>query len=194
MPDGLVVLRRCITFAFLGDDMQHLGTAVVLDLVQYTDQSHYVMTVGRTEIADVQAGKDITALFGENSFQTVVATQHSASLALVHQMQLCRYLIEIPPPFVVCGAGGQIDKVLGKTAFERIDSHMVVVQDNQEVILIHRGVVQALESQTSRHGSVADDGNYIMSYRRSRSYSVCGLTVARLCPGSNSEAVCYIYA
>ena len=26
---------------------------------------------------------------------------------------------------------------------------------------IHRGVIQALERQTARHGSVADDGNYI---------------------------------
>ena len=72
-------------------------------------------------------------------------------------MQFLRYLIEPPPPFVIGLAGCQINEILGESALERVDRHVVVVEHNQQVVLIHRGVVQSLESQTAGHRPVADD-------------------------------------
>ena len=74
MPNGLVVLRRRITFAFLGDDMQHFRPAVVLDLAKNTHQTLYVVTVCRTEITDVKTREDITRLLAQYRFETIVAT------------------------------------------------------------------------------------------------------------------------
>ena len=75
MPSCLVVFCGGIAFAFLGDDMQHFGTAVVLDFTQDTHQTLYVMSVGRTEVTNVQTREDIIRLFGERSFPVVVSTQ-----------------------------------------------------------------------------------------------------------------------
>ena len=135
------------------------------------------MTVGRTEIADVQTREDIVRLFAEHRLQVVVAAQDSLFPPFIHKMQLHRQTVEPPAPFVVGRAGGQIDQVLRETAFERVDGHMVVVQHDKQVVLVHRGVVHALESQSACHRSVTYDSNRIMKggcfglcfVRRSRS-------------------------
>ena len=141
--------------------MQHFRSAVVLDLAHYTNQSHYVVSVGRTEIADVETREDITALFGEYRFEAVVASQHSAALAFVHTVQLSRNAVEVPSPAVVSFAGRQIHKVLGETAFERVNRHVIVVEDDKQVVFVHRGVVQSLERQAACHSSIADNGDHI---------------------------------
>ena len=69
MPNRLVVLCGGIAFAFLSDDMQHFRSAVVLDLTQDAHQTYDVMSVGRTEIADVQAREDITFCLLSAAFQ-----------------------------------------------------------------------------------------------------------------------------
>ena len=157
MPNGLVVLRRRIALAFLGDDMQHFGTTVVLDLAQNTHEPDHVMSVRRTEITDVETREDIARLLAESGFETVVAAQDGTSLALIYQMQLGCQLVQTPTQTVVSGAGRQIHQVLRETAFERVDRHMVVIEHDEQVVLVHRGVVQSLECQTARHRSIAYD-------------------------------------
>ena len=49
-----------------------------------------------------------------------------------------------------------------ETAFERVDSHMIVVEHDKQIILVHRGVIQSLECQTAGHSAVTDDGNHVM--------------------------------
>ena len=73
MPNGLVVLRRRISFPFLGDDMQHFRPFVVLYLTEDTYQTLYVVSVCRAEIAKVHTGEDITFLFAKCGFYVVVA-------------------------------------------------------------------------------------------------------------------------
>ena len=186
MPYGLVVLRRRIAFAFLRNDMQHFRPAVVFYLAQYAYQSFYVMAVGGSEIADVHTGEDIAFLLAEHGLQTVVPSLDALFLLLVYQVQFLRQLIEPPAPTVVASTRRQVNQILGKTALQRVDSHVIIVQHNQQVVLVHRRVVQPLKSQTSRHSSVTYDGYGVMSY------SVSGLTVAlrRSC----SEAVSNIKA
>ena len=73
MPNGLVVFCRRISFSFLGDDMQHFGTFMVLYLAEDTHQTLHVVSVCRTEIAEVHTGEDITFLFAKCGFYVVVA-------------------------------------------------------------------------------------------------------------------------
>ena len=51
--------------------MQYLGAAVVLDLIQDTHQTYYVMAVGRTEIADIKTRENIAGLLAERGFPVV---------------------------------------------------------------------------------------------------------------------------
>ena len=119
------------------------------------------MTVGRAEIADVQTGEDVVRLFAEHRLQVVVAAQDSLFPPFIHKMQLHRQTVEPPTPFVVGRAGGQIDQVLRETAFERVDGHVVVVQHDKQVVLVHRGVVQSLERQAACHRAVTDNSHHI---------------------------------
>jgi len=41
----------------------------------------------------------------------------------------------------------------------RADRHVVVVQDHQQLAVLHAGMVEGLESHASRHGPIADHGN-----------------------------------
>ena len=141
MPNRLVILCRRVTLAFLGDDMQHFRSAVVLNLAQNTHQSHYVMSVRRTEITDVQTCEDITLLLTQRRFPVVITTQNPLAFLVIHQVQFDRQLIEPPAPFIIGSTGRQIYQVLGKTAFQRVDGHVIIVQHDQQVVLVHRGVV-----------------------------------------------------
>ena len=57
---------------------------------------------------------------------------------------------------------------------------MVVVEHNQQVVLIHRGVVQSLESQTACHRPVADDSYDILVstdiHTQRRRYAIAGMS------------------
>ena len=128
MPNGLVGLGGRITLAFLRNDMQHLRTFVVLDLVQYAHQPYYVVPVSRTEIPDIQALEDIIGLLGKSSLEVVVETQQFGAFVVGHKVQLHQRLISPPAQFVVPRRGGQIHQVLRKPALDRVDSHVVVVQ------------------------------------------------------------------
>ena len=165
MPNGLVVLRRCVTLAFLRDDMQHTRSAMVFDLTEDTYQSHYVVTVCRSEITNVQSREDIARLLGEDRFEAVVTAQDSTPFALIYQVQFGGQLINAPTPFVISRAGGQVHEILRDTALERVNRHVVIIEHNKQVVLIHRGVVQSLESQTAGHSSIADDRYDIMIVR-----------------------------
>ena len=61
---------------------------------------------------------------------------------------------------VVSFAGGDVQQVLGDTAFDWVDGHIIVVEYNKQVIFEHRGVIESLKCQTACHGSIANDGHY----------------------------------
>ena len=139
------------------------------------------MSVGRTEVTNVQTCEDIIRLFGERRFPVVVSPQHRPAFLFVDQVHLLRQTVEPPSPPVIGRTRRQVHEILGKTAFERVDSHMVVIEHNEQVVLVHRGVVQSLKSQTARHSSVSDDGYGMMAFLFERG----GLF-------SLSEAICYV--
>ena len=137
MPDGLVVLRRGIAFALLGDDMQHFGSAVMLDLAEDTYQTDDVVSVCGTEIPDVETCENVARLLAEHGFEIIVAAEDSLFLILVHEVHFYRQTVEPPAPFVITCAGSEINEILGKTAFERINRHVVIVQNDKEIVFIH---------------------------------------------------------
>ena len=161
MPYHLVVLCRRIAFTLLGDDMQHFRPAVVLNLTQNTHQANHIVPVRRTEIADIQTCKYIARLTGEHRLENIIAPQNSPPSLLVHQMQFSAQLVQFPSPAVIPRAGRQVHQILRDTAFERVNGHMIIVEHDQQIILVHRGVIESLERQSSRHRPIADYRNYI---------------------------------
>ena len=134
------------------------------------------MSVGRTEITDVQTREDIARLLAEHRLEVVVAAKPSLPFMLIYKVHLLRQLVQSPPPFVIGRTGRQIHEILRDTALERINRHVVVIEHDQQVVLVHRGVVQSLKSQTACHRSIAYDGYGIM---RGRYISLCSVRRSR---------------
>ena len=62
---------------------------------------------------------------------------------------------------VVGLVGADVEQILLHAAYRTVDGHVVVVEDDEQVIGRGRHVVQTLEGQTARHGAVADDGHHL---------------------------------
>ena len=112
------------------------------------------MSVCRTEIPQVKPLEDILLLMGENSLEVIAESAHTHRLILVQDMPFDEPLVGAPAPVVIAFARRYVHQILGDTAFDWVDSHVVVVEDDEQVILVHRRVVQSLKRQSARHRSV----------------------------------------
>ena len=63
--------------------------------------------------------------------------------------------------FVVLRRGGDAGEVAAETADSLVDADAVVVENDEDVGFGDTGVVESLESLTTGHGAVADDGNML---------------------------------
>ena len=119
------------------------------------------MSVCRSEIAHIQSPKDIGGLFGH--FDVVGKPSNLVFACFVDDTPFGETLVGVPPPFIIALAGGKVHQVLGKSSFERINRHVVVIEDDKEVIAVHGGVVQSFKRQSSCHGSIANNGDYVIA-------------------------------
>ena len=112
------------------------------------------MSVCRTEIPQVKPLEDILLLMGENSLEVIAETPYAHRLILVEYMPFNEPLVCAPAPVVIAFARRYVHQILCDTAFDWVDSHVVVVEDDEQVILVHRRVVQSLKRQSARHRSI----------------------------------------
>ena len=49
--------------------------------------------------------------------------------------------------------------ILIERAYILVDSHVVVVEHNEQVVFVDRGIVQALEGETAAYRGIADNRN-----------------------------------
>ena len=63
--------------------------------------------------------------------------------------------------FIVLRRGGDAGEVAVETADSLVDTDAVVVEDDEDVGFGDTGVVESLESLTTGHGAVADDGDML---------------------------------
>ena len=108
MPSRLVILGRLIALAFLGDDMEHFGSLVVLDLAEDTHQVQYIVSICRTKIAEVESLEDIALLSGYQGLEVVGETEYAPLIVVINKVQLTCQSISPPTPTVVSIAGGDV--------------------------------------------------------------------------------------
>ena len=109
------------------------------------------MTVCRTEITQVQSLEDVLRLTRQYGFQVIAKSPHPLRLVVIQYMPFNQPLIRLPPPVVIPLTRCDVHQILGDSPSYRVDGHVVVVQYNQQIILIHRRVVQPLKRQSTRH-------------------------------------------
>ena len=64
--------------------MQELRAFHILDFTEHAHQLYHIVPIGRAEISDIHALKDVL-LIGQKRFEGIVETQYGTATALVEQ-------------------------------------------------------------------------------------------------------------
>ena len=134
--------------------MQYLWAIQIFDVAQYLRQLLHVMSVDRTEVADVHSLEDVL-LLGYNRLQTVVETKHGFASFLVHDAHFAKHFIRLETQLVVTIRGSKVQQVLLHATYTAVDGHVVVVQQHDHAGVALAGVVQRLVAHAPGQGPVA---------------------------------------
>ena len=89
-------------------------------------------------------------------------------------------MLDAVPPAVVVLAGYDLVQVTLERSDVRIDAHIVVVEDHQEVLGFQIArLVEALEGHAGGHGAVADDGDAGVILLLQIGYLICMYHIVR---------------
>ena len=58
----------------------------------------------------------------------------------------------------------ELVEIMVHSSYTAVYAHIIVVQDDENVVRGRRSIVQSFESQTATHRTVADDGNDVPSF------------------------------
>ena len=156
MPYRGTLLGRFVAFSFRGVQMKQLRPAHILELAQHAHHLFHVVPVERTEIANVHSLKDIL-LMAQRTLQRIIQAQ-DALLALLVQVA---FAVEPPTGLeaqpIVGLVGIEVQQILLHAAHRTVNRHIVVVENNQQVVGRARHVVEPLEGQSAAHRTIADD-------------------------------------
>ena len=157
MPNGGRLLGRLVTFAFDRVEMQQLGAPHILELAH--DPHHFldVVSVKGSEVADVHAFKDIL-LMADSTLQGIVEPDDAFPPVVVEIALGVEPLRCFEAQTVVSFVGVEVEQIFLHAANSMVDAHIVVVENNQQIIGRGADIVQSFKSQSATHGTVADDG------------------------------------
>ena len=169
MPDGGLLFGGLVALALRGMQMQELRSAHFLQLSEDTHQFLNVVAVEWSEVANVHAFEDVL-LVGQCRLQRIVQSNEAFAAVVVHHAARLQPLRSLEAQAVVGGIGVELQKIFLHTANGTVDRHVVIVQDDEQVVIGGRHIVESLESQTAAHRTIADDGHHLR----------CGLMALRL--------------
>ena len=137
-----VIFGALVTLALFGDHVQKLRTAEVLDVLQGRNQRIKVMPVDRADVVEAELLKQCSG------------NQHAFGLLFdaLGQLKQGRRAFEQSLADVL-GLGvklpaHQLSEIPVERTDRRADAHVVVVQDDQQLALLHACVVQRLKGHT----------------------------------------------
>ena len=154
VPYGGFLLGRLISLAFGGVEMQQFWTLHVFQLAQQAHHLRHVVPVERTEVAYVHSLEDVL-LVAQRRLQRVVEPYDAFSPVVVEialGVQPARHSVS---QSVVCGVGVEVEQILLHSPHGAVNGHVVVVEDDEQVVWRRRHVVDALEGESSAHCPVA---------------------------------------
>ena len=160
VPDGHVLLRWGIAVTFLGVQVQQFRPLHVLDLFEDAHQFLHVMSVEGTEVTDVHTLEDVL-LVRDGTLQSVRQTDETLAPFVAEHALAVHPARGLETQGVVGFIGAQIQQILFHTTHRAVYRHVVVVEDDQQVVGTRRRVVQTFEGQSAAHGSVADNGHHM---------------------------------
>ena len=156
VPDGGFLLGGFIAFSLDGVDVEEFGTFHVLYLSQHPDEIFDVVSVGGSEVADVQPLKDVL-LVGQEGFQRVIEAKDGVAALRRQPPDFLEEVGKGKAQAIVAIRSVKMQQIFLHAADRSVDAHVVVVEDDEEVVGRVGSVVESLEGKSSTHGSVTDE-------------------------------------
>ena len=160
VPDGGFVFGGLVAFALGGMQVQQLGALHVFELTQQAHHLLDVVTVEGTEVAYVHALKDIL-LMAQHRLDGVVESYDALAAAVAQMAVVLEPSGHLEPYLVIGGIGVEIEQILLHATHSAVYAHVVVVEDDEQVVGGRRDIVETLKGQTATHGTIADDGHHM---------------------------------
>ena len=80
-------------------------------------------------------------------------------LVLVDDIELAKHTIHIISHAIVCGIGQQVDHMTIEPTDILVDRHVVIVQYDQQVVRVGRGIVQPFERHAATHSAISNESD-----------------------------------
>ena len=160
VPCGGVGLGSSKAFSLDGAHVHQFGAGHVLDFPEDFDQALHVVPVVQAEVADVQALEDVL-LTREQRLQRVAEAHDQSPAVIVDDVVTAQELIGLVAQLVVAVRRVQVAHVATQRTHVGINRHVIVVEHDNQVIRIGRGIVDALKGQSAADAGVTDDGNHL---------------------------------
>ena len=133
MPDGSTLLGRFVTLALGGMQVEQLRTFHFLELLQQSYHFLDVMTVERTEVSDIHSLEDVL-LMAQCRFQRIVQADDALLAVVVEVAFGVEPLRSLETKLVVSFIGVEVQKILLHASHGTVDTHIVVVEDDEHVV------------------------------------------------------------
>ena len=145
---------------FLGVQVQQFRTFHVLQLSQDPHHLLDIMTVEGSEVTDVHTLEDVL-LMTNRALHRIAQSDESLSAVILQHTLAMQPPRSLEADAVIRLVGIQVDEIFLHAAHRAVDRHVIVVQDDEQVVGGGRHVVQSFESQTARHGTIANHGHHL---------------------------------
>lgn len=157
--DG-ILLCSLESFAFHRVDMKQFRALHVADASQGLNQFYHVVSVLRTEIADVHTLEDVL-LVVQQGFQAVVESNDAVAAVLVEQAPFEQVLGSHETHMIVGTARVELMQIMLHASHTAVYAHVVVVEHYQQVIGRAADVVESFVCQSTAHASIANHSHHM---------------------------------
>ena len=130
MPHGDIFFGRCIAMTFLCMQVQQLRTLHVLQLTQDAHNLFDVMTIERTEVADVHTLEDVL-LMTDGALDSIAQSDKTFPAVIFQHSLTVQPSRRLEADAVIGLVGIQVNQIFLHAAHRAVDRHVIVVQDNQ---------------------------------------------------------------
>ena len=153
---GRVILRRGISLALLGYNMQEHRILDVLDGIKCFYKVSSIVAVYRTVVIEAQVFEHRRLLAVEQEPEEILDGKDYLDDAAAEPSELTKEAFCGAFRGDVSGRYSELGQILGQTADISVDAHLVVVQDNEHPGLAVTKVIDGFVCQTAGKRSVTD--------------------------------------
>ena len=140
--------------------MQQLRTLHVLYLTENAHKLSDIIAVEGTEVPDVHSLENVL-LMADGTLQGIVQPDDTFSALVRKHTLVVQPPASLEPQPVVSLVSVEVQQILLHTTHGMVDGHIIVIENDKQVVRVARNIVQTLVSQSAAHGAIADDSHHM---------------------------------